>query len=210
MASLPFIGTPVGWIEAIGALKIVPPRADRTPMTLSLTARFRRPGGDMVLNLIIAILLVVDAMVALSVIDQRASLGEARPLVVAQPVATAVTTQAAPGDGGGQEAMDRVPLEQLQSALVVSQALELQEEAPVAASDLTAALPGVSFADGFTAAGPGVVGVSSTAEGILLLTQEAGGTWLCAAGTPDGLTGLGTSLEREAVSSVTGCLANPR
>ena len=175
---------------------------------------------DLVLNILIALFVVIDAMVALAVVDQKAAIEDSQPLLAAPPATTApVATTVAPGGvepgveglgGAIGAAVNMATVENLQGAMVAARSLQVQNDRPIEASDLSAAVPGLTFVNGLTAAGDGVIGVSSNADGFLLLTQNGSGGWVCADTDVAGVSALGTSDDREAVASLAGCKRNPR
>ncbi len=175
-------------------------------MALSSSSRLRLPGLPTMLNLVIVALVGVNVLVVLALVGGSE---EAATAPVAETSVTSVaatpTTVAAEGDEGPA----RVTFEELQSSLVVAQALELQLEDRVTAAELVAALPGLTFVNGFSAAGPGVIGIASADAGILLLTQDGSGSWACAASDRTGGSVLGASTDMSAVDTVPGCAANP-
>ncbi len=179
-------------------------------MAVSFGARLRRLRVNLVLNLVIIGLVAVNGMVALVVLGQQGDGGTAEPLVQAPPVTRAAPAVEVPEASDEAAGPARTTFEELQSSLVVAQALQLQMEEHVTASELVAALPGLTFVNGFTAAGEGVIGVESTDAGILLLTRDASGMWTCAASGADGVSVLGVANEQGAVDTVDGCGANPR
>ena len=198
-------------LSRIAGLKERISHADTSVMAVSFAQRLGRPRMDSVLNVLIVVLIAIDAMVGMAVVNQNAKVSDAQPLLTAPPATTApvATTVPAQSDGGDGVA-SIATFEQLQSSMVAARSLQVQNERPIEAADLTAALPGLTFVNGFTAAGPGVIGVSSNTDGFLLLTQDAAGSWVCAGTDAAGTSALGFSSERDTVASLTGCQANAR
>ncbi|MFQ5555496.1 MAG: hypothetical protein ACE5GC_09035 [Acidimicrobiia bacterium] len=176
-------------------------------MATALGDRMVRPRTDILLNLVIVVLVFLDAVLALSVFDGRAAEPLSQPLPVAPPTTMAPQLDAAEGVSSGT--VGREGLEAMQSSLVVAQALEIEHGRPVAAADLVSAFPELSFVNGLTAAGSGVIGVLSNDDGILLLTEGAGETWLCAASDASGSSVLGAAGTRDDLATVSACMAHP-
>ncbi len=177
-------------------------------MALSSSSRLRLLGLNTMLNVAIVALIGVNVLVVLALVGGN---GEASAVPVAgtSPLTSPATPSTTMGPEG-EEGPSRVTFEELQSSLVVALALELQIEDRVTASELVGALPGLTFVNGFSAAGPGIIGIASTDAGIILLTQDGSGSWACAASDLGGGSVLGAATDRGAVDTVAGCGANPR
>lgn len=181
-------------------------------MVFSIASRLPRPRPALALNVMIGVLVVLDLIVGLSVVNQRAAADAAEPLISGLPVTRAAVASPAadpPHTSGEVSKVDRVVFEELQSSLLVARAIEVQNNVPVTALELSAALSGLVFVNGLADVSEGIIGLSSTEEGLLLLTRSGSGAWVCAA-SDAGISVLGASPERSDVSSVAGCGANPR
>lgn len=161
------------------------------------------------LNLVIVGLLVADVTVGLAVVNQGSATDTGvLPGAAARPTTAAPAVPGAPAPTptqGSDVGVSRDVMEELQTSLVTAQALALQSESPIEAADLTTALPGLTFVNGFTAAGEDIIGVSADDETLLLVTQSGGGTWACAAVLADGSTALGSSDSPDPLLTPGGC-----
>lgn len=151
--------------------------------------RFRT---ETLLNLLIVVVLAVDAFIALQIYQQRMS--EPEPIVALSRPATSTTAspeteEPAAVTAGGGTVKNAIATTNavnakaaMQSAVLRSELVFVEDGAmPANAFALEAAVPGAKFVDGVGRADVGIIGVDRTDTTLLLVTAVTEGEWLCAA-----------------------------
>ncbi len=172
---------------------------------------------EMVLNLLIVLVIAVDAFVGLQVYQQRAE----APVPLASPLtspATATPATTPRTDGPRSEGTTEPGVvavargvstrNSVQNA-VISSALAFVDDGVMPADSfiLQSMVPGASFVDGVGRSGVGVIGVERTAAMILFVAAETEDNWVCAVvdGTAQ-TTVYGRGPNRDSVGSFSQCV----
>jgi hypothetical protein len=170
---------------------------------------------ETMLNLLVVLILAVDAFVGLQVFQQRAVVADP---VIPPSLLIPSTTVAVDGveptdtvpDGTGPIATTTGVLarNEVQSAVLAAQlAFVADGVMPADSFAIHAKVPGPRFVDGATRAAVGIIGVERTDTTILFVTAEAEQSWICASvDGPAEVTQYGKASTRDAMDDFASCI----